>query len=244
MEFLEFLARDFNWGVAIVFLVSGALLVLWLPLQNRFAPSAGVTTLEATRLINAGGVVVIDVRDAAAYTDGHLGKAINIPLAELRDRLPELRKKASKNILVYCDRGQKSLSAAKVLAGQDKVIHNLKGGLEAWKEAGLPVEKTPEKASKKAEKPDKSEKPNKPKKARQAKKSSGKERTSPSKKPGQVDNPDKTEEHDLAEKPGSTEITTQTGSPDPTENPHLAESSEPPENPNQTEKPHDPSRNA
>ncbi|MDR2173032.1 MAG: rhodanese-like domain-containing protein [Burkholderiales bacterium] len=155
MELLDFLIK--NWMLVIVFVGSGALLFLWPQIQNRFSPAAGVSTLEATRLINAGSIVVIDVRDPAAYAEGHLGKAINIPLAEIRGKLPELRKKSPKNVLIYCDRGQKSLAAAKVLAEADKTIHNLQGGLAAWKEAGLPVEKTPEKApekkpAKKAEK--------------------------------------------------------------------------------------------
>ncbi|MDR2016525.1 MAG: rhodanese-like domain-containing protein [Burkholderiales bacterium] len=154
MELLDFLIK--NWMLVIIFVGSGALLFLWPQIQNRFSPAAGVSTLEATKLINAGGVIVLDIRDAASYAEGHLGKAINIPLAELRGKLPELRKKSPKNILVYCDRGQKSLAAAKILAEMDKSIHNLQGGLAAWKEAGLPVEKTPEKTpektSKKAEK--------------------------------------------------------------------------------------------
>ncbi|MDR2244493.1 MAG: rhodanese-like domain-containing protein [Burkholderiales bacterium] len=149
MEFLEFLAKDYNWGAAVIFVLSGALLFLWPQLQNRFSPATGVSTLEAIKLINAGGVVVIDVRDSAAYAEGHLGSATNIPLAEIRGKLPELRKKSPKNVLVYCDRGQKSLTAAKILAEADKTIHNLKGGLAAWKEAGLPVEKTSGKAAEK-----------------------------------------------------------------------------------------------
>ncbi|MDR0769963.1 MAG: rhodanese-like domain-containing protein [Burkholderiales bacterium] len=147
MEFLDFLIK--NWALVIVFVASGAMLFLWPQIQNRFSPATGVTTLEATRLINAGGIIVLDVRDAASYAAGHLGKAINIPLAEIRGKLPDLRKKPMKNILVYCDRGQKSLSAAKILAELGKTIHNLKGGLTAWTDAGLPIEKTPEKASKK-----------------------------------------------------------------------------------------------
>lgn len=147
MEFLDFLIK--NWILVTIFVVSGALLFLWPQIQTRFSPAAGVSTLEATKLINAGSIVVIDVREPAAYAAGHLGKAINIPLAGLREKLPELRKKSSKNILVYCDRGQKSLAAAKVLAELDKTIHNLQGGLAAWTEAGLPVEKSPEKSPEK-----------------------------------------------------------------------------------------------
>ncbi|MDR2711172.1 MAG: rhodanese-like domain-containing protein [Burkholderiales bacterium] len=148
MELLDFLIK--NWMLAVVFVISGVLLLFWTQIQNRFSSTSGVSTLEATRLINAGGIIILDVRDAASYADGHLGKAINIPLAELREKLPDLRKRSPKNILVYCERGQRSLPAAKILAELGKTVHNLQGGLIAWKEAGLPVEKNPEKSPEKS----------------------------------------------------------------------------------------------
>jgi len=145
MELLDFLIK--NWMPALLFVISGVMIFLWPQLQNRLSSTTSVSTTEAIRLINAGSIIVLDVRDADAYAESHLGKAINIPLAELREKLPELRKRSPKNILVYCERGQRSLPAAKILADIDKTVHNLKGGLMAWKEAGLPVEKTPEKSN-------------------------------------------------------------------------------------------------
>ncbi|MDR1529327.1 MAG: rhodanese-like domain-containing protein [Burkholderiales bacterium] len=138
MEFLQFLQR--NWMMALICVVSGVLLFLWPMIQRRFSPSAGVSTLAATRLINAGSLIILDVRNETEYAAGHLNRAINIPLNQLQARVKELEKKSAKNILVYCDRGQRSLAAAKTLAPLGKAIHNLQGGIAAWQEANLPIE--------------------------------------------------------------------------------------------------------
>ncbi|MDR0587504.1 MAG: rhodanese-like domain-containing protein, partial [Burkholderiales bacterium] len=110
--------------------------------RRRFSPANGLNTLEATRLMNAGGTMIIDVREEAEFAGGHLTRAVNIPLSQLEERLPDIQKKSSKNILVYCERGHRSARAAKILAKSNKTIHNLSGGIVAWKEANLPVEKS------------------------------------------------------------------------------------------------------
>lgn len=138
MEFLQFLLK--NAVLTTVFIVSGVLLFMWPMIQRRFSPAKGVSTLEATRLINAGSIVVLDVRSETNYLAGHLNRAVNIPFGQLKARLNELEKKSAKNILVYCDRGQRSLAAAKILMSLGKTVHNLQGGIAAWREANLPVE--------------------------------------------------------------------------------------------------------
>jgi|GEM_PF-71902 len=138
MEFLQFLMK--NWMLTAVFIVSGILLFMWPLIQRRFSPAKGVSTLEATRLMNAGSIIVLDVRSEADYLAGHLHRAINIPFGELKARLSELEKKSAKSILVYCERGQRSLVAAKLLKPLGKTVHNLQGGIAAWREANLPVD--------------------------------------------------------------------------------------------------------
>ena len=66
--------------------------------------------------------------------------ARNIPLAELDQRLSELP--ANKPVLICCASGARSSRAASVLrkAGREQVF-NLSGGLQAWRQAGLPVVK-------------------------------------------------------------------------------------------------------
>lgn len=135
----EFLIN--NWALVLIFLASGAMLVA--PDLLGFAGGAGeLGTLEATRLMNQGSMLVLDVRDAQDFASGHLPRARHIPLADLASRIAEIEKYREKPVLVTCLKGQRSSGAAKLLrrAGFKSVFH-LKGGLSAWQQASLPVEK-------------------------------------------------------------------------------------------------------
>ena len=123
--------------VAIAF-ASGAML-LW-PMVARQAAGPSLDTLGATRLINDTGAIVVDVRPAAEFEAGHLPNARNIPLAEIDKRAGELP--AGKPVLVCCSSGSQSGRAAAALrrAGRQDVF-NLAGGLQAWRQAGLPLVK-------------------------------------------------------------------------------------------------------
>lgn len=130
-----------NLALVALFLASGALLV-W-PEISRFAGGASsIGTLEATRLMNQAGTLVLDVRESDEFASGHLPKARHIPLKELEARLPELAKFKDKPVIVTCRSGARSGSACRALrkAGFTNV-HNLKGGVPAWQQASLPVEK-------------------------------------------------------------------------------------------------------
>lgn len=121
----------------IVILSGGALLWPALTMRGKRASS-----LEVTQLINRGKSVVVDVRDSAEFAAGHLRDARHIPLAELAQRAGELDKSKSKTVVLVCQKGVRSLSAAKLLekAGFTDVV-SLDGGLDAWKAQGLPLTK-------------------------------------------------------------------------------------------------------
>jgi rhodanese-related sulfurtransferase len=130
-----------NLALVALFLASGALLV-W-PEVSRFAGGASsLGTLEATRLMNQAGTLVLDVRENDEFAAGHLPRARHIPLKELEARLPELAKFKDKPVIVTCRSGARSGSACRALrkAGFTQA-HNLKGGVPAWQQANLPVEK-------------------------------------------------------------------------------------------------------
>jgi rhodanese-related sulfurtransferase len=126
-----------NIFLIVIAFVSGGML-LW-PLVNRSLAGATVNTLQATRLIN-DGAVVLDVRDAAEYGAGHLANSRNIPTAELDKRVAELP--ANKPVVVVCASGSRAARAAAALrkAGRTDVFC-LDGGLAGWRQAGLPVVK-------------------------------------------------------------------------------------------------------
>jgi rhodanese-related sulfurtransferase len=130
-----------NWMLVMVLVLSGAMLV-WPLIRRRFSPVKEVGNLVATRLLNAGGATLIDVREAQEYADGHLPNAVHLPLSELGSRTDELAKMKGGPVIVYCARGQRGRSAADALAKQGFTeVYNLTGGFRGWKDAGLPVDK-------------------------------------------------------------------------------------------------------
>ena len=135
----EFLLN--NFALVALFLASGALL-LWPDLSRFAGGAASVGTLEATRLMNQPGSLVLDVREIAEFAAGHLPRARHIPLGELGKRIDEIGKFKDKPVVVTCRSGARSGSACRVLKNAGFTnVHNLKGGVPAWEQASLPVER-------------------------------------------------------------------------------------------------------
>ena len=86
-----------------------------------------------------GEVVVIDVRPAAEYENGHLPFARSMPVAELRQRLKELP--ADSEIVAYC-RGPFCMMSAEAVALLKKHgyrARKIADGTPEWQAAGLPL---------------------------------------------------------------------------------------------------------
>jgi rhodanese-related sulfurtransferase len=128
-----------NWMLITIALTSGAML-LWPTIQG--ASSGGLGTGMAVQLINREKAVVVDVCETEEFAQGHIGGAKNVPLAQLEQRLPEVVKNKSLPLIFVCPTGaraNRALGIAKKL-GYEKA-QALAGGLKAWREANLPVEK-------------------------------------------------------------------------------------------------------
>ena len=131
-----------NLALVALFVASGAML-LW-PEISKLAGAGGAElgTLEATRLINQGPALVLDVRDEKEFAAGHLPKARHIPLRELGNRLGEIGKYKDKPVIVTCRGGTRGGMACRFLrrSGFNNVFQ-LKGGVASWQQASLPLEK-------------------------------------------------------------------------------------------------------
>ena len=91
-------------------------------------------------LVADTNVVVLDVRTASEYAEGHLERAVNIDYQQsdfVEKATATLPKE--KQIAVYCRSGRRSAGAASRLGEMGYKLVNLKGGIIAWKEAGMPV---------------------------------------------------------------------------------------------------------
>ena len=141
ISFIQFLQKGYNPLLALTALVAGGML-LW-PLVRRTTGGPWVNTTRAIELINRQDALVLDVRDPGEYGSGHILGAKNVPLSRIDAAGSEIAaKRKDKPVIVYCDDGNRAAKAAAALRSQGfaKAV-NLSGGLGAWQQAGLPVEK-------------------------------------------------------------------------------------------------------
>lgn len=132
--------QDNIWLILIA--AASGLGLLWPLIQRQFSGIPQVGVSAAVLLINRRDAVVVDVREPAEYAQGHLPNARHIPLSQLKTRLAELSRFKSRPLLVHCATGNRSHGAAELLkAGGFVEVFNLQGGMGAWQQAGMPVEK-------------------------------------------------------------------------------------------------------
>ena len=137
---VEFISN--NLALVALFLVSGTML-FWPEISKLVGASANeIGTLEATRLMNQGPTLILDVRDEKEFAAGHLPRARHIPLSQLSKRVDEIGKFKDKPVIVTCKTGNRAGAATRLLkqAGFSNVFE-LRGGLNAWQQASLPLEK-------------------------------------------------------------------------------------------------------
>ncbi|MFC5995820.1 ArsR/SmtB family transcription factor [Pseudonocardia hispaniensis] len=105
-------------------------------------PDAAVEEIgreELLRRLRAEQVVLLDVRPAPEYANGHIPAAVSIPVEELPDRLAELP--ADRTIVAYC-RGRYCVfayDAVRLLRARGYPAARLADGMLEWRLAGLPV---------------------------------------------------------------------------------------------------------
>ena len=97
---------------------------------------------EFAELISDSSVIILDVRTADEYAEGHIKGAILIDqnksdfVEQVKAKLP-----TDKTIAIYCRSGRRSANAANLLAKEGYKLVNLKGGILAWIKEDQPVTK-------------------------------------------------------------------------------------------------------
>ena len=136
MQFIQ----DNVWMLFIA--ISSGLMLLWSFFGNRWRGIKEIDSVAALQLINHKNALVLDVREEKEYKAGHVLNAKLIPLGKLGERKGELERNREQPIVVMCASGQRSASACVLLEKEGFAkAYNLTGGINAWKKAGLPLEK-------------------------------------------------------------------------------------------------------
>lgn len=92
----------------------------------------GIKQLSPRDLDQKKGIVLLDVRTDKEYAQGHIPGAVHVPLTDIGEKVKKLKK--DKDIVVFCQNGNRSIWAIKRLMGMGyKNLYNLKGGYRAWK---------------------------------------------------------------------------------------------------------------
>ncbi len=100
-----------------------------------------ITPQEAYAWLKSGEAIMIDVREPDEYKAEHIGYAASLPLNAVGDISSYAEFSAGRKIIFQCLRGKRGEQACLLLGtnGEGKSYYNLTGGIDAWKEAGLPV---------------------------------------------------------------------------------------------------------
>jgi rhodanese-related sulfurtransferase len=126
-----------NWMLLTVALASGFALLL--PVLTK---GGGLDPQAMVQLMNRDKAVVIDVCEPDEFARGHVMGAKNLPLGQLEDRLGQVVKNKSTQVIMVCQVGARSARAA---ASARKLgyenVQSLSGGLRAWVAASMPTEK-------------------------------------------------------------------------------------------------------
>ncbi|MBC7610583.1 MAG: rhodanese-like domain-containing protein [Polaromonas sp.] len=129
-----------NWSLIAIALGSGGML-LW-PMIASGMNADALSASGAVQLINRERAVVVDVSEVEEFAAGHVGGAKNVPFGQLEEKLTAAVKNKSLPVILVCATGaraNRAVAVAKKLGYEQ--AQALGGGLKAWKEANLPLEK-------------------------------------------------------------------------------------------------------
>lgn len=120
------------------------------PIGRRIRGYQETDASGAVRLMNHMEAVLVDVRELKEYQEGHISDSLHIPLSRFDTEAGTLEKFREKPMIVTCRSGHRSAIACGKLRKQGfETVYNLKGGMLAWQDAGLPLSKAGKKKNRK-----------------------------------------------------------------------------------------------
>ncbi len=122
-----------------------SLLTLFVNLFSCLPLAPAYTDLDVTAFAQKTqekGIVIVDIRTAGEYSDGHLVAAVNIDWYD-RDFMTktEAAYPTTVPLAIYCRSSRRSAAAAKKLSKAGYEVYNLLGGYIAWTKAKMETTK-------------------------------------------------------------------------------------------------------
>ncbi|MFC9819607.1 rhodanese-like domain-containing protein [Streptomyces erythrochromogenes] len=100
---------------------------------------ARLTPADAHQRTRDEGAVLLDVREQAEWTAGHAPGAVHAPLSALLAGAGLPPAAQGRPLVAICRSGHRSQQAVKLLTGRGAEAVDVKGGMNAWVAAGLPL---------------------------------------------------------------------------------------------------------
>ena len=92
---------------------------------------------EVKELLNAGRILLVDVREPAEYAAERIPGALLYPLSTFD--VTQLPPDESRQVVFSCAAGGRSLTAARQRLAQGQPAAHMAGGISEWKAVGLPT---------------------------------------------------------------------------------------------------------
>jgi len=126
-----------HWILVTSFVVL-AYLVMSDSLNRKLSGITPVGTAQAIQIVNQQKGLFLDIRESSEFDKEHIADSVSLPVSKLAE--DSSLKDPSQPIILICASGQRSRAAAKQLHGKGySDVYVLSGGLNAWKEAKLPL---------------------------------------------------------------------------------------------------------
>jgi rhodanese-related sulfurtransferase len=136
---VEFIQKNI-WLVIIA--ITSAVLFIWPTVAKLFSRAREVGVADAVLMINRKDAAIVDVREPSEFKTGHIPNARNIPAGQVKERTKELEKLKGRPILLVCQTGTRSAQIyGELTALGFAEVAGLAGGMGAWQQANMPVEK-------------------------------------------------------------------------------------------------------
>jgi len=133
VNFFIFVSQE--WFL-IAILIALLTLLVALMRKNNGIP---ISSSQLVGLMNQDKAVLLDVRPAKDFDQGHIHGSINIPHNSLASRVNELEKYKESLIVITDQMGQHAGSAGGILNKEGFDIRRLAGGIAQWRHSNLPL---------------------------------------------------------------------------------------------------------
>lgn len=139
MQLLEFIQRHVLLAsLFAVFLLA----VIIFEIRARLRAGVKLSPQAVIAMVNRENAVLLDIRAADKFKNGHIINAKHTPQDKAEDLLKQLKIAEDKPIIMVCQRGISAALVGERLKKQGFTrIYVLQGGMDAWLQAQLPVEK-------------------------------------------------------------------------------------------------------